>query len=189
MDPRRLLPVLTAVACALVVATLVVGHGRGGAGTSPARPQAREMAAQAPGQRGPAATLAAWDERRSAAWAAGDADLLASLYTDGSRTGAADVRLLRRYRGRDLTVEGLTTQLLGVRAVVRSPRRLVLVVTDRVVAGRVVGGPAPVALPSDRASVRRVVLVRPDRAWLVAEARDQTSAAASTSRTSSSSKS
>jgi hypothetical protein len=107
----------------------------------------------------------------------------------GSRSGAADVRLLRAYAGRGLRVEGLTTQVLALRVVVRSPRRLVLVVTDRVVGGSAVGGAAPVALPADRASTRRVVLVRQRGRWVVGEARDQASAAASTSRTSSSSKS
>ena len=88
---------------------------------------------------------------------------------------------------------GLRTQVLALDVVERSRGRLVLLVTDRVVGGRAVGGAAPVALPADRASTRRIVLVRPvresGRAWLVAEARDQASAAASTSRTSSSSKS
>jgi hypothetical protein len=196
VDPRRVLPVLTAVACACVVATLVVTLARAGerrpdpAAVTSASREASGAVRTTPG-RGPAPgqVLARWDARRSAAWAAGDAEALAGLYADGSRTGVADVRLLRRYRDRGLTVEGLITQLLAVRVVERSPRRWVLVVTDRVVAGRVVGGPVPVALPADRASVRRVVLVRPGREWLVAEARDQDSAAASTSRTSSSSKS
>jgi predicted nucleic acid-binding Zn ribbon protein len=44
-------------------------------------------------------------------------------------------------------------------------------------------------LPVDRPSTRRVVLVREGAGWVVAEVRDQDSAAASTSRTSSSSKS
>ncbi|KRE96240.1 hypothetical protein ASG76_04185 [Nocardioides sp. Soil774] len=137
----------------------------------------------------PAQVLSRWDARRSAVWAAGDVEALAELYAHGSRAGAADVRLLRSYRERGLTVDGLATQVLALRVVERSPGRMVLVVTDRVVAGRVVGGPVPVALPSDRASARRVVLVRRGGAWVVAEARDQDSAAASTSRTSSSSKS
>ncbi|GAA1448678.1 hypothetical protein GCM10009641_77190 [Mycobacterium cookii] len=196
MDPRRLLPVLTALACACVVATLVVTVARpgetptGSSGPAAARPaEARPSAARTPGPGSASAVLATWDARRSAAWAAGDVDALAGLYADGSRTGAADVRLLRHYRDRGLTVEGLTTQLLAVAVVRREQRRLVLDVTDRVVAGQAVGGTRPVALPTDRASTRRVVLVRPGRAWLVAEARDQASAAASTSRTSSSSKS
>jgi hypothetical protein len=196
MDPRRLLPVLTAVACALVVATLVVGHGRPDDSRRADVPP-REAPAAAPSPAAPAApahapgaVLAAWDERRAAAWARGDAEALADLYAPGSRSGAADVRLLRSYARRGLRVEGLTTQVLGLRVVERSPRRLVLVVTDRVVGGSAVGsGAAPVALPADRASTRRVVLARQRGRWVVAEARDQDSAAASTSRTSSSSKS
>jgi hypothetical protein len=65
----------------------------------------------------------------------------------------------------------------------------VLLVTDRLVGGDAVGGATLVALPADRASTRRIVLVRTGEAWVVAEARDQASAEASTSRTSSSSKS
>ena len=196
MDPRRLLPVLTAGACACVVATLLVTLARAGErppDPAPLPSASREASgtARTTPARGlaPAQVLTRWDARRSSAWAAGDAAALAGLYAPGSRAGAADVGLLRHYRDRGLTVEGLATQVLAVRVVERSPRRLVLVVTDRVVAGRVVGGTVPVALPADRASVRRVVLVRPDQEWLVAEARDQDSAAASTSRTSSSSKS
>ena len=196
MDPRRLLPVLTALACACVVATLVVTVARPGEptpkepGPAAARPaEARPSKTLPSGDGSASEVLADWDARRSAAWAAGDVDALAGLYAAGSRTGAADVRLLGHYRDRGLTVQELTTQLLAVSVVQRGPRRLVLDVTDRVVAGRAVGGTRPVALPTDRASTRRVVLVRPGRTWLVAEARDQASAAASTSRTSSSSKS
>jgi hypothetical protein len=71
------------------------------------------------------------------------------------------------------------------------------VVTDRVVGAEAVGAGEPVALPVARPSTRRVVLIRlnenqdegDDGRWLVAEVRDQDSAAVSTSRTSSSSKS
>ena len=189
MDPRRLLPALAAVAAACLVATLVVTVARPGERADGAsRPAA---AAKVPP--GPAAILAAWDRERSSAWAEGDAEALRRLYADGSRTGTADLRLLRHYLDRGLTVEGLRTQVLALRVVARSTSRLVLVVTDRVVGGRAVGRGAssPIALPADRASTRRIVLVRggEGEGWLVAEARDQASAAASTSRTSSSSKS
>jgi hypothetical protein len=187
VDPRRLLPVLAALAAACLVATLVTTLARPDGGRrGPAAPPSRSPGAPA----GPAAVLADWDERRAAAWAEGDVDALRRLYVDGSRTGAADVRLLRHYVARGLVVEGLATQVLGLDVVERTSSRLVLVVTDRVVGGRAVGGGATrIALPADRASSRRVELVRRGGRWLVVEARDQASAAASTSRTSSSSKS
>ena len=189
MDPRRLLPALAAVACACVVATLVVTlvpwRDTSGDLRRPVAP-ASSVPSTPPG---PTAVLAGWDERRAAAWASGDADALARLYVDGSRTGAADVRLLRHYRSRGLTVTGLATQVLALDVVDRTPSRLVLLVTDRVVGGQAVGGSVPVALPADRATTRRVVLRREDGDWRVVEARDQASAAASTLRTSSSSKS
>jgi hypothetical protein len=189
VDPRRLLPVLTALAVACVAATLVVTLARARPEPRPEPPtRAREVAAPAVPP-GPAAILSAWDERRAAAWAEGDLGALRGLYVAGSRAGAADVRLLGHYVERGLTVEGLTTQVLSLEVVRRSPARLVLVVTDRVVGGRAVGRTSSAALPGDHASTRRVVLVRERERWLVAEARDQASAAASTSRTSSSSKS
>ena len=188
MDPRRLLPALAAVACACVVATLAVTllPPRDARPTGPTRPVASAPSIPASG---PAAVLAEWDRRRAAAWAEGDVEALRELYVDGSRTGAADARLLRHYRTRGLAVTDLTTQVLALDVVERTPSRLVLVVTDRVVGGRAVGGSAPVALPADRASTRRVVLRREGGRWRVVEARDQASAAASTLRTSSSSKS
>jgi hypothetical protein len=194
VDPRRLLPALTAVACALVVAMLVVVVARPDPAprprlTSPASSPASSPSAPQPARSGPAAVLAAWDERRSAAWAEGDADALARLYADGSGAGAADVGLLQDYARRGLRVREMATQVLALRVAARSPGRLELVVTDRVVGAEAVGSGAPVSLPVDRPSTRRVVLVREGARWVVEEARDQDSAAASTSRTSSSSKS
>lgn len=194
MDPRRLLPVLAVVAAVCVVATVTVGVVvvSTGPDRAPAAPRQEVVVARGSAS-GPGAVLAGWDERRAAAWAAGDVEALHSLYAVGSRTGRQDLRLLRHYVARGLRVEGLRTQVLALEVVQRSPRRLVLDVTDRVVGGAAVGGPHPVALPADRASTRRVVLVRPGEEWLVAEVadrpRDQASAEESTSRTSSSSKS
>jgi len=188
VDPRRLLPALAAVACACVVATLAVTllPSRDAGPAGPARPAASASSGPDPG---PAAVLAAWDRQRAAAWAEADVEALRELYVDGSRTGAADARLLRHYRSRGLAVTGMATQVLALDVVERTGSRLVLVVTDRVVGGRAVGGGTPVALPADRASTRRVVLRREDGRWRVVEARDQASAAVSTLRTSSSSKS
>jgi hypothetical protein len=189
VDPRRLLPALAAVACACVVATLVVTLVPWREAPSGSRQPSVPASSVSASPAGPAVVLAEWDEHRAAAWASGDDDALAGLYVDGSRTGAADVRLLRHYRSRGLTVTGLTTQVLALDVVATTPNRLVLVVTDRVVGGRAVGGSAPVALPADRASTRRVELRREGGRWRVVEARDQASAAASTLVTSSSSKS
>lgn len=202
MDPRRLLPALTALACLCVVATLVVtvarrddravreNHPAVAAGSGAAAGAGSRTAA---GPAGPARILAAWDERRALAWAEGDTAALRELYAVGSRTGAADLRLQRHYLRRGLTVQGMRTQVLALTVVRRSAGQLVLVVTDRVVGGQAVDGTARVPLPADRASTRRIVLVRQGgrstEAWLVAEARDQASPAASTSLTSSSSKS
>ena len=190
MDPRRLLPVLTVLAGACLLVTLGVALVRTVDPPASDRAEARAPAATSESRPGPAGILAAWDERRASAWAAGDTEALGDLYVAGSRTGAADLRLLRLYRERGLAVTDLATQVLALEVVERSAARLVLVVTDRVVGGRAVdGGTSSIALPADRASTRRIVLMRQEGTWLVAEARDQASAAASTSRTSSSSKS
>jgi hypothetical protein len=200
VDPRRLLPALAVVACVCLVVTVVSLLAR--TEPDPGAPAERrdlvrrDSAGQA-ADRGadPAAVLAAWDVRRAAAWADGDPVRLRDLYVQGSRAGAADVRLLRRYLDRGLTVRGLRTQVLGLEVLRRADRRLVLLVTDRTVGGEAVGAAGTsVGLPADRASTRRVVLVRAGERWLVDEARahsprGQASAAASTSRTSSSSKS
>ena len=99
MDPRRLLPALAAVACACLVATLVVTlvPQRTAAPPRAARPAAASSDTPPPG---PAVVLADWDERRATAWAQGDPEALADLYVAGSRTGAADVRLLQHYGAR-----------------------------------------------------------------------------------------
>lgn len=199
MDPRRLLPALAAIACACVVVTVLVALTR----PSPSGEDDGGRAARVDGQpppvdrAGPAAVLAAWDARRAGAWERGDTAALRRLYTGASRTGLADARALRRYRDRGLRVEGVATQVLALEVERRAPARLVLLVTDRVVGGRVVGPSTAVPLPTDRASTRRVTLVRAGERWRVEEVRDQAgdqprdqaSAAASTSRTSSSSKS
>lgn len=184
MDPRRLVPALAATAALCVVLTLGAAVWRGGE-----RSTVEEPPAVAPVATGPAAILARWDARRAAAWAAGDPAALRELYAEGSRAGAADVGLLRSYADRGLRVTGLRTQVLSLTVVDRADRRLVLLVTDRIVGGRVHGAGEAVRLPADRASTRRIWLVDAGEDWLVDEVRDQASAAASTSRTSSSTKS
>ena len=87
MDPRRLLPALTALACACVVATLVASLARPDdrpARDLPAREQRVPPAAPSAAS-GAAGILAAWDVRRSAAWAAGDRAALALALSNQSQ--------------------------------------------------------------------------------------------------------
>ena len=198
MEPRRLLPALAALTAVLLVVTVVgLGWRTWSPGTrpGPAREGTAPAARPSVGADRPAAVLAAWDAQRARAWASGDDAALERLYAAGSRAGEADLRLLRRYAGRGLRVTGLQTQVLDLTVLTRHERRLHLVVTDRVVGGKAVGAGVRVTLPSDRASTRHVVLVRVGGRWLVervadpAGGRPQPRAAASTSRTSRSSKS
>lgn len=191
MDPRRLLPPLLVLTTVVVVLTLAAaGWRQWREAPGEDGPQAVSAAART----GPAAVLAEWDARRARAWARGDPRALRDLYVTGSGAGAADVRLLRRYARRGLRVTGLQTQVLDLRVTTQRPDRLDLLVTDRLVGGVAVGSGTEVPLPRDLPSRRRVVLVRVDGEWLVSRVEDRPSgaqprAAASTSRTSSSSKS
>lgn len=118
----------------------------------------------------PAQVLHAWDERRAAAWAAGDPRALARLYTARSAAGAADTAMLRAWQARGLRILDLRMQLLAVDTRRRTPYRLVVVVSDRVASGVAVGGGVRRALPRDSVSTRRLVLVRVAGEWLVAQA-------------------
>jgi hypothetical protein len=195
VHPRRLLPVLAKVTAALVVATVVTVGWRAWVPTDGADDARRARPAATSSSRAgaAAAVLADWDARRAQEWARGDATRLEQLYVAGSRAGAADVRLLLRYAERGLRVTGLQTQVVDLDVLDRTERRLHLVVTDRVVGGVAVGRGAGVPLPVGRPSTRHVVLVRTGGTWLVdrvsEQSRGQPRAAASTSRTSRSSKS
>ena len=105
----------------------------------------------------PADVLHAWDDRRAAAWSAGDARALGALYTPGSTAGERDAEMLRAWSARGLRVEGMRMQLVEVDVRRRTPERLVLAVTDRLVGG--VAEPGSIALPRDTAS-RHVVTMR-----------------------------
>lgn len=111
--------------------------------------------------------LRAWDRARSDAWAAGDVAALAALYAPGSRAGARDREMLRRYLRRGLRVERLGTQVLAARVLRQGATTLVLLVTDRTVGGVVVGVGLRVRLPEDRATTHRISLVRVGSDWLV----------------------
>ena len=163
MGPRMLLVV--AAALGLVSGAAVVALALRESETGPAPVGARSVEPYA------VRVLRAWDVRRSQAYAHADGAALADLYAVGSRTGAADRLVLRGYRDRGLRVTGMRTQVLAARVLRESGRRLVLVVTD-VLVDAVAGdrGRGRWALPHDRPSTRRVVLVHEDGAWRVAEA-------------------
>ncbi|GGO75194.1 hypothetical protein [Nocardioides deserti] len=163
---RRL---LVLVVSALLTAALVVPGVLLADGPSPPSapsPPLRPVAAEAPAAR---AVLAAWDRRRSAAWAAGDPDALTRLYAPGSAAGRRDRAMLSRWTRRGLVVQGLRHVLLLVDVVDASADRLVLRVTDRVSGGRAVGRGLDVRLPRDGPTTRRLTLVRRGGAWVVAK--------------------
>jgi hypothetical protein len=143
---------------------------------------------RAPADATPAAVrvLHDWDARRAAAWAHGDPGALRSLYVAGSCSRRADRAALTAYAGRGLRVPGLRFQVASVDVLARSPGRLVLAVTDRLVTAVAVGDGARWRLPADRWSSRVVSLRRVGGAWRVVEVAEagQTPAAASTARTS-----
>lgn len=113
----------------------------------------------------PVAVLHAWDEQRAHAWAAADAPSLRALYAPGSEAGRRDVVMLQAWSARGLRVDGLRTQLLDVDVRRRTPHRLVLAVTDRLVGG--LAEPTGIALPRDRPSRHVVVMRVVDGAWRV----------------------
>lgn len=117
----------------------------------------------------PPAVLHDWDDRRAAVWSAGDVDALRSLYARGSRAARADVAMLRAWRDRGLRVEGMRMQLLDLDVRRASAERLDLVVTDRLTGAVAVGRGVRLPLPQDRATTRRVVLVRAGGVWRVAQ--------------------
>lgn len=110
----------------------------------------------------------AWDAQRARAWASGSVSELEGLYADGSRAGRRDVAMLRTYVDRGLVVEGLDVQLISVEEVRRDDTSMVLDVTDRVHAGRVVGEGVEQVLPRDAADTRRLVLRLVEDEWVVA---------------------
>lgn len=119
---------------------------------------------------GSLAVLRDWDRARAAAWEAADPAGLAALYAPGSAAGRADVAMLRRWTARGLRVEGMAMQVLAVELRRRTERRLVLVVTDRLVGAVAVGAGGRSDLPRDGATRRRLEFRRVGGDWLLASA-------------------
>jgi hypothetical protein len=166
MRTRTLLLLATAVTLATIG-----GVGVGIASGGPARPEREPTsvgAAASPAARA-SRVLAAWDSRRAAAWARGDASALAALYTRSSATGARDVTDLRRWRDRRLRVVGLRQQVTRLRVLVDRPRRIVVEATERTVHAIAVAGHRRTALPVSAWSTHRIRLRHGAGRWLVAE--------------------
>jgi hypothetical protein len=113
--------------------------------------------------------LRAWDKKRAEAYAEANPRALRGLYGPGSVSGANDVTLLRRYAERDLRVEGMDTQILGIEVIEHTDDSLVLVVTDRLSAAFAVGKDFRQVLPRDEVNTRRISLVLVAGSWVVAE--------------------
>lgn len=162
-----------------VAAVLLVGVALHGGSSTPRPPERAPVAVVAP-EAGPVsvtravsslAILRDWDRSRAAAWADGDARALARLYVDGSGAGARDVAMLRAWRDRGLRVEGMSMQVLAVELRTRTARRVVLVVTDRLVGAQAVGRGDRRALPRDDPTTRRLVFRQVGGRWLLESAR------------------
>ena len=158
------------VLLALVGAGLVLAVAR--AGARPAVVSAQPPLVAAPTDLPAAELLRSWDAQRSAAYASGSVRMLRDLYVPGSRAGRSDVRVLRAWTTRGLRVEGMRTQVLALRVLARGHDRLVLRVTDRLVAAEAAGAAGATPLPRDRADTRVLTLLRgSDGAWRVAAVR------------------
>lgn len=163
-----------AIALVLVVGALLLGLV--GLGRHDVAPKPVADVAPAAQSAGPVAAVRAlvvlrdWDRARARAWGRGDPRALSRLYADGSVAGRRDVAMLRRWSARGLRVRGMSMQLLGVRLQARTPRRIVLVVTDRLVAAYAVGGGRRYPLPRDNASTRRLEFRRVEGRWVLRSA-------------------
>ena len=121
------------------------------------------------------AVLRDWDRARSAAWARGDLRGLRRIYLPGAAAGARDVAMLARWVGRGLRVRHMSMQVLSVELRVRTERRIVLDVTDRLADAVAVpaGGGEARPLPRDGLTTRRLVFRLAGGRWVLADAYDR----------------
>lgn len=168
------LVVLVLVAAVLMLAGTRVALAGGGVpearAADPALPTRATASTGEASAVGPVEALRAWDARRATAYAEGSLAGLRRLYTPGSRTGRADLALLRSYVDRGLVVEGLTAQVFAVEIVRGGPGAWRLLVTDRMVGAVARSGQTRLTLPTSRPMTRQVDLVSVGGTWRVEEA-------------------
>jgi hypothetical protein len=164
--PRLLFLVLLVLACTALGIAVVALSERDEAGGG----EHVEVISAAP-TGGPVSVLHVWDERRAAAWAAGDVAALRSLYTRRSVAGDHDAARLSRWLDRGLRVRRMQTQVLRAQVLEERPARLVLEVTDRIARAVATGRGRAMPLPADAPSRWRITLRRVQGEWRVAAVR------------------
>lgn len=169
--PRLLLVVLVLAALTVVGVAVARGLDRAGPAHTAAPTQAAPGPALLPADVEAVEVLRAWDRRRAAAWARGDAAALRGLYVRRSAAGRHDVAMLRAWTGRGFRVRGMQMQLLSIVVRRHAGDRLVLRVTDRLARAVAVSRGVRVPLPRDEASSRSVTLWRAGGRWQVAAVR------------------
>jgi hypothetical protein len=161
--PRLLLLVLLVVACTVLGVAVVALSERDQAAGS----ERLAVSSGAPVD-GPVSVLHAWDQRRAAAWAAGDVSGLRALYTERSTAGERDAARLTQWLERGLRVRKMQTQVLRAQVLEKRPGVLALSVTDRIVRAVATGRGQAVPLPADSPSAWRITMRRVRGEWRVA---------------------
>jgi hypothetical protein len=159
------MPRIRTTLAALALLVTAVGCSPEAPDSAPGPPLAPAPAAAAPS---PLALLHAWDRRRAAAWALGDARALRALYVTGSAAGARDLAMLRAWSSRGLTVASLEVQVLAGEVVARRPGRVTFEVTERLARAEARAGTRTWLLPRGQAGTRRVAMWRVAGRWRVA---------------------
>lgn len=110
--------------------------------------------------------------RRASAYAEANAAALASVYLPGSAVLERDREILRDWHRRGLTVRGASVRLHSVHLVDHSPDRAVLRVVDRLAGAVAVATDGSTrALPHDRPTRHRVLLVKTVQGWRISSVR------------------
>lgn len=149
--------VFTAVVVAVVALSATVVVGRIDQPSASGKATAGK-AAPAPDDH--VTVLRDWDRARAEAWADGDPEALAELYTPRSRAGREDVRRLKAWTERGWTVHGVAPQLIDVRAEQSTPDELVVLVVDRLVAATAHQDGERIRIPDGAERTRRLTLRR-----------------------------